>query len=43
MQGETQKKLDVITNDIMIRSNEWTSRLTGMASVEMKGYVTVGC
>jgi len=27
IQGETQKKLDVITNDIFIRSNEWAGHL----------------
>src|SRR5665647_1517782 len=26
VQGETQKKLDVISNDIMIQSNEWAGR-----------------
>ncbi len=35
VQGETQKKLDVITNDIMIKSNEWAGHLAGMASEEM--------
>jgi fructose-1,6-bisphosphatase I len=35
VQGETQKKLDVITNDIMIRTNEWAGHLAGMASEEM--------
>jgi len=30
VQGE--KKLDVISNDIMIRSNEWAGHLAGMAS-----------
>lgn len=35
VQGETQKKLDVITNDIMIRHNEWAGHLAGMASEEM--------
>ena len=35
VQGETQKKLDVITNEIMIRSNEWAGHLAGMASEEM--------
>ncbi len=35
VQGETQKKLDVITNDIMIRANEWAGHLAGMASEEM--------
>jgi fructose-1,6-bisphosphatase I len=35
VQGETQKKLDVITNEIMIRNNEWAGHLAGMASEEM--------
>ena len=35
VQGEVQKKLDVISNDIMIRSNEWAGHLAGMASEEM--------
>lgn len=35
VQGEVQKKLDVITNDIMIKSNEWAGHLAGMASEEM--------
>lgn len=35
IQGETQKKLDVITNDIFIKSNEWAGHLAGMASEEM--------
>ncbi|MXS85390.1 class 1 fructose-bisphosphatase [Nitrosomonas sp. HPC101] len=35
IQGETQKKLDVITNEIMIQSNEWAGHLAGMASEEM--------
>ena len=35
IQGETQKKLDVITNEMMIRSNEWAGHLAGMASEEM--------
>jgi fructose-1,6-bisphosphatase I len=35
IQGETQKKLDVITNDIMMRHNEWAGHLAGMASEEM--------
>jgi fructose-1,6-bisphosphatase I len=35
IQGETQKKLDVITNDIFIRSNEWGGHVAGMASEEM--------
>lgn len=35
VQGEVQKKLDVISNDVVIRSNEWTGRLAAMASEEM--------
>lgn len=35
VQGETQKKLDVITNEIMIQNNEWAGHLAGMASEEM--------
>jgi fructose-1,6-bisphosphatase I len=35
VQGETQKKLDVISNDLLIRSNEWAGHLAGMASEEM--------
>lgn len=36
VQGEVQKKLDVIANDIMIRSNEWAGHLAGMASEELE-------
>ena len=35
VQGETQKKLDVITNDIFIKSTEWSGHLAAMASEEM--------
>ena len=35
IQGETQKKLDVISNDVFIRSNEWAGHLAAMASEEM--------
>jgi fructose-1,6-bisphosphatase I len=35
IQGEAQKKLDVITNDIMINSLSWSGHLAGMASEEM--------
>lgn len=35
VQGETQKKLDVITNEIFTRSNEWAGHLAAMASEEM--------
>jgi fructose-1,6-bisphosphatase I len=35
VQGETQKKLDVLSNDILIRTNEWAGHLAAMASEEM--------
>lgn len=35
VQGETQKKLDVITNDVFIKSNEWAGHLAAMGSEEM--------
>ena len=35
VQGETQKELDVITNEIFIKSNEWAGHLVAMASEEM--------
>jgi fructose-1,6-bisphosphatase I len=35
IQGEVQKELDVITNDIFISSIEWSGHLAGMASEEM--------
>lgn len=36
VQGETQKKLDVISNDMFMRANEWGGHLAGMASEEME-------
>ncbi|MDY7577073.1 class 1 fructose-bisphosphatase [Herbaspirillum sp. RTI4] len=35
VQGETQKKMDVVSNDIFIQVNEWGGHLAGMASEEM--------
>ena len=37
VQGEVQKPLDVLSNDIFIRMNEWNGHLAGMASEEMEG------
>jgi fructose-1,6-bisphosphatase I len=34
IQGEVQKKLDIIANDLFIKSLEWTGHLAGMASEE---------
>ncbi len=36
IQGETQKKLDIITNDVFIKANEWGGHLAAMASEEME-------
>ncbi len=35
VQGEVQKKLDVISNDMFLRANEWGGHLAGMASEEL--------
>ncbi len=35
VQGEVQKKLDVISNEMFVRTNEWAGHLSGMASEEM--------
>lgn len=35
VQGETQKKLDVLSNQLFIHMNEWAGNLAGMASEEM--------
>jgi fructose-1,6-bisphosphatase I len=36
VQGEVQKKLDVISNEILLDANEWGGHLAGMASEEME-------
>ncbi|HJV71979.1 class 1 fructose-bisphosphatase [Ideonella sp.] len=35
VQGEQQKPLDVMSNELFIRMNEWSGNLAGMASEEM--------
>jgi fructose-1,6-bisphosphatase I len=35
IQGETQKKLDILANEILVEANEWGGHLAGMASEEM--------
>jgi fructose-1,6-bisphosphatase I/sedoheptulose-1,7-bisphosphatase len=35
VQGETQKKLDVLSNNVFIQRTEWAGNLAGMASEEM--------
>ncbi len=37
VQGEAQKKLDVIANEILLQANEWGGHLAGMASEEEEG------
>ncbi|NWG76082.1 MAG: fructose-1,6-bisphosphatase, partial [Rubrivivax sp.] len=35
VQGEDQKKMDVISNEIFLKRNEWAGHLAAMASEEM--------
>src|SRR6202008_366249 len=35
VQGEVQKKLDVLSNEILLEANEWGGHLAGLASEEM--------
>ncbi|MCH2219757.1 MAG: class 1 fructose-bisphosphatase, partial [Dechloromonas sp.] len=41
VQGEVQKKLDVIANEVLIEANEWGGHLAAMASEEMDDIYTV--
>ncbi|PPE67820.1 class 1 fructose-bisphosphatase [Caldimonas caldifontis] len=41
VQGEVQKKLDVICNEVLIEANEWGGHLAAMASEEMDGIYLV--
>ena len=36
IQGEAQKKLDVLSNEILLEANEWGGHLAGLASEEME-------
>jgi fructose-1,6-bisphosphatase I len=36
VQGEVQKKLDVMSNEILLEANEWGGHLAAMASEEME-------
>ncbi len=36
VQGEVQKKLDIIANEVLIEANEWGGHLAAMASEEME-------
>ncbi len=41
VQGEMQKKLDIIANEVLIEANEWGGHLAAMASEEMDGIYVV--
>jgi fructose-1,6-bisphosphatase I len=41
VQGEVQKKLDIIANEVLIEANEWGGHLAAMASEEMDGIYAV--
>lgn len=41
IQGEVQKKLDIITNDIMVNALNWNGHLAGMASEEVDKIITI--
>jgi fructose-1,6-bisphosphatase I len=41
VQGEAQKKLDVLSNEILVEANSWGGYLAGMASEEMDGPVGI--
>ncbi|MEY4208753.1 MAG: hypothetical protein RLZZ20_1905 [Pseudomonadota bacterium] len=38
VQGEIQKKLDIISNEILLEANEWGGHLAAMASEEMESF-----
>ncbi len=41
IQGEAQKKLDVIANETLLEANEWGGHLAAMASEEMEGVYSI--
>ena len=41
VQGEVQKKLDIIANEVLIEANEWGGHLAAMASEEMEDIYAV--
>ncbi len=41
IQGEVQKKLDIITNDIMVDALSWNGLLAGMASEEVDDLISI--
>ncbi len=38
VQGEVQKKLDILSNEILLQANEWGGHLAAMASEEMESF-----
>ena len=38
VQGEIQKKLDIISNEILLQATEWGGHLAAMASEEMESF-----
>ncbi len=41
VQGEVQKKLDILTNEVMIDALSWTGHLAGMASEEVNNIIRI--
>ncbi|WP_420992746.1 class 1 fructose-bisphosphatase [Cupriavidus sp. 30B13] len=41
VQGETQQKLDVIANEVLLDANEWGGHLAAMASEEMDSFYEI--
>jgi len=41
VQGETQKQLDIITNDMMVEALQWTGHLSGMVSEEVDDFIPI--
>ncbi|SFC78239.1 D-fructose 1,6-bisphosphatase [Polaromonas sp. OV174] len=41
VQGEVQKKLDIIANEVLIEANEWGGHLAAMASEEMDSIYSI--
>jgi fructose-1,6-bisphosphatase I len=41
VQGEVQKKLDIMTHDIMVNALNWTGHLAGMASEEIEEPIAI--
>ncbi len=41
VQGEVQKNLDILSNEILLEANEWGGNLAAMASEEMEHFVPI--